>query len=127
MILTILLVVIAINKIDLIDDETVNDLIVYLSQKSLLNNKLCVPISVSKETNIEMLLEEIYKSLPNMVEMTLQLPMSKEAQGFVSQLYKKTRVIDVKYNHTIIIHVKCNTKIRDKLMSICKDINGLIL
>ena len=119
-------VVIAINKIDLIDDETVNDLIVYLSQKGLLNNRLCVPISVTKETNIELLLEEIHKSLPNMVEMTLQLPMNKEAQAFVSQLYKKTRIISATYEKTIMVEVACNIKIRDKIIAQCQKLDGLV-
>ena len=119
-------VVIAINKIDLIDDETVNDLIVYLSQKGLLNNRLCVPISVTKETNIELLLEEIHKSLPNMVEMTLQLPMNKEAQAFVSQLYKKTRIISATYEKTIKVEIACNIKIRDKIIAQCQKLDGLV-
>ena len=119
-------VVIAINKIDLIDDETVNDLIQYLSQKGLLNNRLCVPISVTEETNIEMLLEDICKSLPNMVEMTLQLPMNKEAQAFVSQLYRKTRVINATYDKAIIVDVACNVKIRDKIIAQCQKLDGFV-
>ena len=120
-------VVIAINKIDLIDDETVNDLIQYLSQKGLLNNRLCVPISVVEEINIELLLEDIYKSLPNMVEMTLQLPMNKEAQAFVSQLYKKTRVVNVAYEKTITVEIACNIKIRDKIIAQCQKLDGLVV
>jgi len=120
-------VVIAINKIDLIDDETVNDLVEYLSQKGLLNNRLCIPISVVEETNIEMLLEHIYKSLPNMVEMTLQLPMNKEAQAFVSQLYKKTRVIKATYEKTIMVEVACNVKIKDKIVAKCIVLQGSII
>jgi len=120
-------VVIAINKIDLIDDETVNDLMQYLSQKGLLNNRLCVPISVVEEINIELLLEDIYKSLPNMVEMTLQLPMNKESQAFVSQLYQKTRVINATYDEVIIVEVACNVKIKDKIIAQCQKLDGLVV
>jgi len=121
-------VVIAINKIDLIDDgRKIDDLIQYLSQSDLLNNRLCVPISVVEETNIEMLLEDIYKSLPNMVEMTLQLPMNKESQAFVSQLYQKTRVINVTYDEVIIVEVACNVKIKDKIIAQCQKLDGLVV
>lgn len=120
-------IVIAVNKIDLIDDGTIDDLIQYLSQKDLLNNRLCVPISVTKENNIEMLLENIYTSLPNIVEMTLQLPMNKESQAFISQLYQKTRVINVTYGEVARVDMACNVKIRDKIIAQCQKLDGFVV
>ena len=120
-------IVIAVNKIDLIDDGTIDDLIQYLSQKNLLNNRLCVPISVTKENNIDMLLENIYTSLPNIVEMTLQLPMNKESQAFISQLYQKTRIINVTYGEVTRVDVACNVKIRDKINAQCQKIDGFVV
>ena len=120
-------IVIAVNKIDLIDDEAVDDLMQYLSQRDLLNNRLCVPISVTKEINIEMLLENIFTSLPNIVEMTLQLPTNKESQTFVSQLYQKTRVINVTYGEFTRVDVACNVKIRDKIIAQCQKLDGFVV
>jgi len=120
-------IVIAVNKIDLIDDGTIDDLIQYLSQKDLLNNRLCVPISVTKENNIGMLLENIYTSLPNIVEMTLQLPMNKESQAFISQLYQKTRIINVTYGEVTRVDVACNVKIRDKIIAQCQKLDGFVV
>ena len=120
-------IVIAVNKIDLIDDGTIDDLIQYLSQKDLLNNRLCVPISVTKEDNIEMLLENIFTSLPNIVEMTLQLPMNKESQAFISQLYQKTRIINVTYGEVTRVDVACNVKIRDKIIAQCQKLDGFVV
>ena len=120
-------IVIAVNKTDLIDDGTIDDLIQYLSRKDLLNNRLCVPISVTKEINIEMLLENIYTSLPNIVEMTLQLPMNKESQAFISQLYQKTRIINVTYGEVTRVDVACNVKIRDKIIAQCQKLDGFVV
>ena len=120
-------IVIVVNKIDLIDDGTIDDLIQYLSQKDLLNNRLCVPISVTKEDNIEMLLENIFTSLPNIVEMTLQLPMNKESQAFISQLYQKTRIINVTYGEVTRVDVACNVKIRDKIIAQCQKLDGFVV
>ena len=120
-------IVIAVNKIDLIDDGTIDDLIQYLSQKDLLNNRLCVPISVTKEINIGMLLENIFTSLPNIVEMTLQLPMNKESQAFISQLYQKTRIINVTYGEVTRVDVACNVKIRDKIIAQCQKLDGFVV
>ncbi len=120
-------IVIAVNKIDLIDDGTIDDLIQYLSQKDLLNNRLCVPISVTKEINIGMLLENIYMSLPNIVEMTLQLPMNEESQAFISQLYQKTRIINVTYGEVTRVDVACNVKIRDKIIAQCQKLDGFVV
>ena len=120
-------VVIALNKIDLIENEEVNNLIQYLNQHGLLSNKLCVPISVKEGKNIDALLENIYESLPNIVEMRLQLLINEESQAFVSQLYKKTRVTHIKYNHYISIDIECNVKIKDKILSECKELQGSII
>ncbi len=117
-------VVIALNKIDLIEGEEIDTLVHYLNQQGLLNNRLCVPISIKEERGIDLLLENIYESLPHLVEMTLKLPLNEKSQAFVSQLYKKTRVSHVNYNHSITINIECNAKIREKIQSKCEFLQG---
>jgi GTP-binding protein HflX len=120
-------IVIALNKIDLIDQEKLEDLLTYLSKKGLLDNKICIPISIKEEKNIDTLLENIYKALPSMVKMTLQLPTNEQTQAFISQLYEKTRVSNIKYDHNITIDVECNVKIKDKITSKCQELQGIII
>ncbi len=120
-------VIIALNKIDLIEKEKVDTLVYYLNQQGLLNDRLCVPVSVKEKKGIDLLLEFIYKSLPHVVEMTLKLPLNGKSQAFVSQLYKKTRVSHINYNHSITINIECNAKIREKIQSKCKTLQGSIV
>ena len=120
-------IVIALNKIDLLLQQQIDDLIDYLSQNGLLNNRLCIPISVAQQINIEQLLEGIYSSLPNMIELTLHLPMNKQSQAFVSWLYQKTRVINTTYDNDIRVDIACHMKIKEKIISQCQKLDGLIL
>jgi GTP-binding protein HflX len=120
-------VIIALNKIDLIEAEDIDILIHYLNQRGLLNNRFYVPISVKEGKGINLLLENIYKSLPHLIEMTLKLPLNEKSQSFVSRLYKKTRVSHVNYNHFITISIECNAKIRGKIQSKCEALQGTIV
>jgi len=120
-------IVIALNKIDLLLQQQIDDLIDYLSQNGLLNNRLCIPISVAQQINIEQLLEGIYSSLPNMIELTLHLPMNKQSQAFVSWLYQKTRVINTTYDNDIRVDIACHMKIKEKIISQCQKLDGDVL
>jgi len=120
-------IIIAINKIDLIDDNKTSDLINYLNKKGFLNAKSYVPISISKEINIGRLLGIIYDSLPNMIEIIFRLPNNKQSQSFVFDLYKRTRIIDVKFEKNINIKISCNPKIRNKIIAQCQKLEGTIL
>lgn len=118
-------VVIALNKTDLIGKNDIKNLIDFLNKRGLLNDKLCIPISVKHKINIEKLLEIIYNSLPNLVKMTLKFPIDEKSQSFISELYKKAGVFSIKYNHCITIDIECNSKIKEKILSKCKSLNGI--
>jgi len=120
-------VVIALNKTDLINKEEIEILITYLDKQGLLNDKLCTPISAKDKINIDELLENIYKSLPNMIKMSLKFPVDQKSQAFISELYKKTGVSHIEYNHYITIDIECNAKIKDKILSQCKALNGVVV
>ncbi len=120
-------IVVAVNKIDLIDNGTIDDLIQYLSHKGLLNHRLCIPVSVAEDINMDLLLDAIHKSLPNLIKMTLQIPISNEAQTFISQLYKNARIIDINYDKEITIHLECNIKITEKIVATCDDLQGIVV
>jgi len=120
-------VVIALNKTDLISKDEMKNLIAYLDNQELLNDKLCTPISVKYKINIDELLENIYKSLPNMVKMSLKFPINEKSQAFISELYNKAGVSHIEYNHYITIDIECNAKIKDKILSKCKALNGSVI
>ncbi|MCK5458940.1 MAG: hypothetical protein KAI20_03555, partial [Thermoplasmatales archaeon] len=77
--------------------------------------------------NIDLLLDAIHKSLPNLIKMTLQIPISNEAQTFISQLYKNARIIDINYDKEITIHLECNIKIKEKIVATCEDLQGIVV
>ncbi len=120
-------VVIALNKTDLISKDEMKNLIAYLDNQDLLNDRLCTPISVKYKTNIDELLENIYKSLPNMIKMSLKFPINEKSQAFISELYKKAGVSHIEYNHYITIDIECNAKIKDKILSKCKVLDGSVI
>ncbi len=119
--------VVALNKIDLIKKEKVNSLLYYLKQKDLLNNKLIVSISVKEDINVDILIENIYKALPNIMKVKMKLPLNEQSYAFVSELYNKTRVRNIDYDHSITINIECNVAIGKKIQSKCKKIHGSII
>jgi len=120
-------IIIAFNKVDLIDNKRTENLIQYLMKKDLLEDKLFIPLSVKNEKNIDILLNNIYKSLPNKIKISIKLPINEESQSFVSELYKKTGISNIEYNRYISIDIECNEKIKDKILSKCKLLNGELI
>ena len=120
-------VIIALNKIDLIDNNALEMLKKYLEQAQIIEDHILVAISVKQQKNIEKLLQAISESLPHIAKITFQLPFEEESQAFISQLYDKTKVMNISYNKSIIIEVECNEKIKEKLISACKKIKGNVI
>jgi GTP-binding protein HflX len=120
-------IIIAINKIDLIENTSLNRLREYLEQTGIVEDHVVVDISVKEQKHIERLLETISESLPHMVKITFQLPLEEKSQTFISQLYEKTKVIHIRYNGFITVEVECNDKIKEKLIAACRAINGDVL
>ena len=84
-------------------------------------------ISAKKQKNIESLLQKIPDSLPHMFKITFQLPFEEKSHAFISQLYEKTKVIQIRYNEFITVAVECNENIKEKLIATCLAINGVVL
>jgi len=62
-----------------------------------------------------------------MIKMSLKFPVDQKSQAFISELYKKTGVSHIEYNHYITIDIECNAKIKDKILSQCKALNGVVV
>jgi GTP-binding protein HflX len=120
-------VVIALNKIDLIKTKELDSIINYLHKRNLLENKMWVSISAKEKLNITSLLETIYDTLPNVIQMTLVLPLNEKSQAFISELYNKTKVSNIFYNQTITLNIECNSKIKEKIQSKCRALQGTII
>jgi GTP-binding protein HflX len=120
-------IIIALNKIDVIDKAQVDTLVEYLRYRGVILDKVCVPISVKEERNINVLLDAIFDSLPHMVRMTFELPLDEKSQAFVSQLYDKAQVTHIAYGEVITVAIECNEKIKDKLIAGCNTVKGIVL
>lgn len=120
-------IIIALNKIDLIDNESLNTLREYLDQTGIIDDHAFVDTSVKEKKHIEVLLQTIYDSLLHMVKITFQLPLEEKSQGFISQLYEKTQVLHITYSKVITVEVECNEKIKEKLIATCRAVKGDIL
>jgi len=120
-------IIIALNKIDLIDNESLDMLREHLDQTGIIDDHVFVDISVKEKKHIEVLLQTIYDSLPHMVKITFQLPLEEKSQGFISQLYQKTQIMKINYSEVITVDVECNEKIKEKLIATCRAIKGNVL
>ncbi len=119
-------IVIALNKIDLINEEMLNNLIDYLKQQQLLSNMPYVPISSKELKGIDTLLDTVYTVLPQDMLLILYLPSNQNTQSFISELYSKTYVVNIQYSNTVSITIKCSKKIKDKIVAQCKKLGGTI-
>ncbi len=117
-------IIIALNKIDLISNKSLNNLRENLENTGLLEDYSVVNISVKEQKNIDELLQTIYDSLPHMVKLTFQLPLEEKSQAFISQLYRKTKVTNITYGEVITVDIECNEKIKEKLIAASRTIQG---
>jgi GTP-binding protein HflX len=119
-------IVIAVNKIDLLSSDELKGRMEVIADEKKGNVRSWIPISVKNETNIDLLLESVYQTLPNIAVLKLRLPVNQQSQAFVAELYRKTRVTEIMYNSSIQIIVECNTNLKEKLVSTCKSLKGSI-
>jgi GTP-binding protein HflX len=86
-------VVTAFNKIDLLEENELEDKIKYV--KELAPNP--VPISALNKTNISLLKQEITRFLEGFVEASLSMKINDEAMALVSQLFDRAYVQNTEY------------------------------
>ncbi len=120
-------VVVALNKIDLLSKDVLIDRLDFIKFSSDSKNRVFIPISAKNNKNVDQLLSAVYESLPKLVKSVVRLPLTKESQSLVSQIYDNANVIDVSYDDFVTISFECKYDIKDKILSDCRDINGLII
>jgi len=119
-------IIITLNKSDLIDDEDLKDKIEYLQKKGLIKNRKIVFISAKNRINIDLLLDFIYESLPQLIRYMIKLPINSETQSFISWIYDKAHVLDISYKDYISVTIESSSNLHDKIISKCKDFNGTV-
>jgi GTP-binding protein HflX len=117
-------IIVVLNKIDLLSNDQLDFKIKFLKDLKLSNFHKIVSISVKNNLNIDLLLDAIYNLLPNLVRFEISLPVNKKSHSFVSWIYDKCNVIDISYNKSIKLDIECNIKIKNMIISRCKDLGG---
>jgi GTP-binding protein HflX len=114
-------IITALNKIDLISHEELQE------KMNMLGNEAPrpVPISALHGINLNKLKEEITKTLHNYVRVSFILPITSEAMSFLSWLFNRADVKDVKYTgeeaHVVFEAVPW---FAEKVVSRVKELNG---
>ena len=120
-------IVITFNKIDLLTPKQINNLNTFIDTNKISNQRHIALISTKTQQGIDHLIDIIYNTLPQKIQVTLQLPISDKSQAFISTLYEKTKVNFIKYNQYISISVTCNIQTWEKLKVNCDQIHGKII
>ncbi|OGS41013.1 MAG: GTPase HflX [Euryarchaeota archaeon RBG_13_31_8] len=120
-------VVLVFNKCDLISQDVLDYRIKFFKDKDFLNDKKMVFISVKNDFNINNLSDAIYSSLPSLVCCKIKIPLNDKSQSFVSWIYETAHVLDISYDDFIIVSFESTSSVCDKIVSRCKDLDGLVL
>ncbi len=120
-------VVLVFNKCDLISPDILDYRIKYFKEMDILKDKKMVFISVKTDLSINSLFNVIYISLPSLVCCKIKFPLNDKSQSFISWIYEITHVIDISYNDFVVVTFECSSSVCDKIVSCCKDLDGVIL
>jgi len=85
--------VVALNKIDLIDPTTLEERLHQVSRIA----KASVPISALHQINIDKLKSEVAKRLPGYAEATIFLPWNEETPAVLSWIHERSHITEIKY------------------------------
>jgi len=120
-------VIIVLNKIDLPSGENLDEIIESLQKLGLTNNRKVIPISVKNRKNIDLLLNAIYELLPQLAKIKMRMPINEKTQSFVSWIYEKAYISEISYKDCVTLSVECNTKIKDKIVTKCRNFGGFVI
>jgi GTP-binding protein HflX len=120
-------IIFVLNKCDLLSQKTLNSKVNLIRNQDFVNGKKVVSISAKDKCDIDLLLDLLYDSLPQLVNCKIGLPINKETQSFISFIYEKTHVIDVSYGDYVTVSFECSAMIRDRILSMCERFDGFII
>ncbi len=120
-------IIIVLNKIDMLTDNELDEQIAYLKQQKVLKQKPLIPVSAIAQQHIDTLLTTIYTSLPHLMSLTIQLPLTKRAQSFLSWIYEKAHVDTISYNDQMTVAITCSPDIYHKIVTTCRELKGQVV
>jgi GTP-binding protein HflX len=120
-------VVLVFNKCDLISQVVLDYRVKFFKDMEFLDDKKKVFISVKNDFNVDDLFDVIYSSLPSLVCCTIKIPLTEKSQSFVSWIYETAHVLNISYDDFIVVSFECSSSVCDKIISRCKDLDGLVL
>ena len=121
------LIIITLNKIDLVLKDELKRKIEDISSKFITENRKIVTVSVKNNENIEALFKLINESLPQLIRFTIKIPVNDESQSIISWIYEKANVLSITYDEYATLSIECNIGLRNKIISKCNNINGIIV
>jgi GTP-binding protein HflX len=107
-------IIIALNKIDLIDEYNCNRKIEGI-QKEINDTIPIIPISATEGRELEALTNVIKNSLPTYIKAKIEVQY-EHAQEIISYLSKEATIRKVAYKKTVEIYAECSEKILDYLL-----------
>jgi GTP-binding protein HflX len=120
-------VIIVLNKIDLPSKGDLDKITERLQKLGLADNRKIILISVKNRENIDLLLNAIHEVLPQVAKIKIRMPINEKTQSFISWIYEKAHVSEISYEDYVTLFVECNIKIRDKIISRCRDLKGFVI
>ena len=117
-------IIIILNKADLISEKELNSRSEHIKNQGFLDNRKIISASVKDKRNIDVLLDMVYESLPQLVRFKIKLPINKESQSFISWIYEKANVLDISYSDYATLTIECNVRLRDKILTKCQNLKG---
>lgn len=119
-------IIILFNKSDLVTDNELDEKISYLKEQGFVKEQKILLFSVINKENVDVLLDLIYTSLPQLIELKIRLPAGEKTQSFISWVYDVANVIDVSYGDFVTVTLSCNKMVCDKILSKCEELKGSI-
>jgi len=116
-------VITAFNKIDLIGKDELQRKLENLKNMALKS----VPISALRETNIDLLKQEILKTLRDYVRFAFTIPLTSDTMTFISELYNNAEVQKIDYvENTAHVILEASPAFAEKVRNQVEKLNGKI-
>jgi len=116
-------IIIALNKIDLLNEKEIEEKRIMMEE--FLGHK-CIPISAKTGKNINLLLQEIYNTLPFPSEIEVRFPPNISGE-FIEWLEKNASIKRIDMDGCLNIRIKCSDRIKDKIIGRCKKMGGEVI
>jgi GTP-binding protein HflX len=114
-------IITALNKIDLLHETEIKQ------KLETLKEKIKNPISISalRQTNLDLLKQEILKKLENYVQVSVSIPMTNQTMHFMSWVHERTDVQKVNYmNNSVQVVFKATTVFAENVRKRVEELGG---